>query len=71
MTNMKRGLCKIAGTLSQGDPSLGKDSTAVFHTSCKAVSIMIARSNPAASFMGNFFLTLMQLFLITLWVLNK
>jgi len=31
----------------------------------------IARSNPAASLMGNFFLTLMQLFLITISVLNN
>src|SRR5437016_4189096 len=64
MTNMKRGLCKIARTLSQGDPSLGKDSTAVFQTSCKAVSIRIARSNPAASLAGKCFFILMQLFLL-------
>jgi hypothetical protein len=50
--------------IDQGDPSLGKDSTADFHTSCKTVSIRIATINPAASLLGNFFL-------IILWVLNN
>src|SRR5215471_9007260 len=61
MTNRKRGLCKIACTLSQGDPSLGKVSTADFQTSCKAVSITIARSKPAASLVGKFLFVLIQL----------
>jgi hypothetical protein len=71
MTNMARGLRKRACRLSQGDPLSGKDRTADFQTSCTAVSIRIARSNPAANLLGNFFLLFMQLFLITLWALKS
>ena len=61
----------MACTLSQGDPSFGKVSTADFHISCKAVSIVIARINTNASLMGNFFLMHMQQFLIALGVSNN
>ena len=56
----------MAFTLIEGDPSSGKASTADFQTSCKAVLNRIARSNPAASLVENFFRTFIPLFLMTL-----
>ena len=60
MTNRKRGLYNSARKLSQGDPSLGNDNTAVFQPSCNTVSISMATNNPAASLIGNFFLVLIS-----------